>query len=76
VTGSLRERWERMVSHAGRTEGVNDTCEYGGRCGKPAAGELRAHNMTARGHIPWALCATHIKPEYHPPDLRKSLVRW
>jgi hypothetical protein len=73
----LSEKWARMTAHHGRTEGTSDTCEYGeGRCRKPAAGELRAHRMAARNHIPWAMCAGHLKPEAHPPDLRKALVRW
>ena len=48
-------------------------CEYG-TCHEPAVGELRAHNQRERG--PWAMCAEHVKPEAHPPDLRKKLVRW
>ena len=58
-----------------KTAGVADRCEYG-TCREPAAGELRAHNMERRGGIPWAMCAAHVKPEHHPPDLRKKLVRW
>jgi hypothetical protein len=61
-----------------KTEGVSDRCEYGGWgfCRLPAAGELRAHSMDRRGKIPWAMCAAHVRPEFHPPDLRKRLVKW
>jgi len=62
-----------------RTEGVSERCEYyvkGFRCKEPSAGEMRAHQMTARNHVPWGMCAEHVKPEHHPPDVRKYLYRW
>jgi hypothetical protein len=49
------------------------TCEYA-NCHGPGVGELRAHNL--REHGPWIMCAEHIKPEAHPPDLRDKLHRW
>jgi hypothetical protein len=48
-------------------------CEYAS-CRAPAVGELRAHQLLTHG--PWAMCEEHIKPEAHPPDLRKALHRW
>jgi hypothetical protein len=67
----------KLLRRDSRTEGVSGTCEYGGgRCREPSAGELRAHQMGARKHVPWGMCAEHVKPQHHPPDLHKHLFRW
>ena len=65
-----------LLNRNQKTEGVADSCEYGTRCGEPAVGELRAHNLRGRDGIPWAMCAEHVQPKHHPADLHKWLVRW
>jgi hypothetical protein len=44
-------------------------------CHEPAVGELRGHSNFGQ-HPPWPMCTRHIKPEMHPPDLRRKLYRW
>lgn len=44
-------------------------------CREPAVGELRAH-LNSGANEPWPMCARHIKPEFHPCDLRGKLYRW
>lgn len=69
----------KLLRRGSRTEGVSETCEYhvrGRRCREPSAGELRAGNMAARKQVPWGMCAEHVKPEHHPPDLHDHLYRW
>jgi len=70
----------KLLQRGSRTEGVSERCEYhagGFRCKEPSAGELRAHAMADRNHgIPWGMCAEHVKPQHHPPDLRKHLFAW
>jgi len=47
-------------------------CTFSTCTGAPV-GELRALLL---GRGPWPMCDTHIKPGWHPPDLRDQLVRW
>jgi hypothetical protein len=69
----------KLLRRGEHTEGVAERCEYYAgalRCKGPSAGELRAHQMAARNQIPRGMCAEHVKPEHHPPDLHKHLFRW
>jgi len=63
-----------------RTPGTSDICVYesGSRsCNGVGVGELRGHHyIRFNGGIPWTMCREHIKPEYHPVDLRDKLVGW
>ncbi len=43
-------------------------------CHEQAVGELRGHTMLSGK--PWPMCARHVKPEMHPPDLHGKLFRW
>ena len=65
----------KLLRRGEHTEGVSERCEYGvPACGQPSVGELRAHK--ARHPLPWGVCAEHVKPEHHPPDLHQHLHRW
>jgi hypothetical protein len=68
----------RVMSN--RTPGTEDLCAYcppGKRCREEGAGELRSHYYkTHNNGIPWTMCAEHMKPEHHPPDLHDKLAKW
>ena len=64
----------KLLRRGDHTEGVSETCEYAGTCREPSAGELRGHTMNHK--LPWGMCAGHVKPEHHPPDLRDRLYGW
>jgi hypothetical protein len=69
----------KLLRRGNRTEGVDERCEYcvrGYRCKEPSAGELRAGQMASRKQVPWGMCAEHVKPEAHPPDLHDHLFAW
>jgi len=54
------------------------TCTYvenNRACHESAVGELRGH-LNFGANEPWPMCARHIKPEFHPRDLRSKLYRW
>jgi hypothetical protein len=56
------------------------TCTYveqGRACHANAVGELRGHYYIQQNDgNGWPMCARHIKPEMHPPDLHGKLFHW
>jgi hypothetical protein len=77
--GSEGDGTVKLLRRGSRTEGVSERCEYYVRfhqCKEPSAGEMRAHQMVARQQVPWGMCAEHVRPECHPPDLREHLYPW
>ena len=67
----------KLLRRGNRTEGVSERCEYyrgASPCSEPSAGELR---LATWGHkLPQGMCAEHVKPEAHPPDLHDHLFAW
>jgi hypothetical protein len=56
------------------------TCTYieqNRPCHDGAVGELRGHYYkTYNDGRGWPMCARHLKPEMHPPDLHDKLFHW